>query len=231
MNSDTPSSAFSDEYANNPARPACTPPMAPNASGVPDPDKVPWAHFLREKVDGVGVFEGGATYRKGVWRPANGCAMNIAGNQGYCPVCREATVLRLDTLDVSPIDMHAPSVDEEIAMSNVGGDRTLAVTVMRPRAHALRVAWYVEPIAATWRRARRARKREKPAAIPIPSKKCCDDADAPDGRGSSRLQVLRPSRHGCAVARSGARIAPIRSRFRRTNFRWGNRPKVVFGSQ
>lgn len=135
-----------DEYANNPARPTGMI-IAPNASGVPDPDKVPWAHFLKKKVEGVGVFEGGATYQKGVWRPANGCAMNIAGNQGYCPVCREAAVLRIYSY-VSPIDMHAPATDEEIAM-NVGGDRVLSVSVMRPQKHALRVSWHVEPIAAS----------------------------------------------------------------------------------
>ena len=37
-------------------------------------------------------YEGGATYQKGVWRPARSCAMNSAGNTGgYCPVCRAKT--------------------------------------------------------------------------------------------------------------------------------------------
>lgn len=134
-----------DEYANNPTRaPGMI--MAPNASGVPDPDKVPWAHFLRKKIEGVGVFEGGATYQKGVWRPANGCAMNSAGNQGYCPVCREAAVLRIYGY-VSPIDTSAPSTSEELAF-NEGTDRILTVSVMRPVKHALKLTWHVEPIAA-----------------------------------------------------------------------------------
>lgn len=134
-----------DEYANNPMRaPGMI--MAPNASGVPDPDKVPWAHFLKKRIEGVGVFEGGATYQKGVWRPANGCAMNSAGNQKYCPVCREAAVLRIYGY-VSPIDMSAPSTNEELAFIE-GTDRNLSMTVMRPLTHTLKVTWHVEPIAA-----------------------------------------------------------------------------------
>ncbi|MBR5724097.1 MAG: Ig-like domain-containing protein [Bacteroidales bacterium] len=44
-----------------------------------DPKKVKWAKFLaddRYKFDGLGVFEGGMTWEKGVWRPSENSIMN-----------------------------------------------------------------------------------------------------------------------------------------------------------
>jgi len=65
-----------------------------NVSDTPDPDLVPWAHFLKNKVKGVGIVEGAAGVPKGRWRPTvSGCAMGAAGSvSGYCPVCRERVI-------------------------------------------------------------------------------------------------------------------------------------------
>jgi hypothetical protein len=130
-----------DEYAVNPMKPMW-PVQAPNASTTPDPLKVPWAHFLAKKVAGVGVFEGGATFQKGVWRPARSCAMNSAGQNAYCPVCREAVILRIYRY-VNPIDASGPSTTEEIQIKEDSPD-TLFVIPMQPEKHALSVTWYVE---------------------------------------------------------------------------------------
>jgi hypothetical protein len=132
-----------DEYAVNPMKPM-EPIMAPNAATTDDPEKVPWAHFLKANVGGVGIYKGGATYIEGVWRPAKGCAMNSAGHTGYCPVCREATVLRIYSY-VNPIDSYEPSTTQEVIVSTKT-DKFLAVTPMKPRGHALDVTWFVEPI-------------------------------------------------------------------------------------
>ena len=69
--------------------------------------------MLKKKVKGVGIYEGGATFQKGVWRPARTCAMNIGGNQ-YCPVCREQTLLVIYEY-VSPIDEATPDPAKDVA--------------------------------------------------------------------------------------------------------------------
>jgi len=133
-----------DEYQGNPNPP--TPPAramirAPNASTTPDPKKVPWAHMIKKRVKGVGVHEGGATYTKGVWRPARTCAMNAAGATSFCPVCREATVLVIYE-HVSPVDIVAPPTELEVSVA-VGDDTRLFVTPMAPLRHKLEVTWHV----------------------------------------------------------------------------------------
>jgi hypothetical protein len=134
-----------DEYAVNPGTPF-QPVSAPNASMTDDPERVPWAHFLKKNVGGVGVFKGGATYIEGVWRPARSCAMNSAGHINYCPVCREAAILRVYSY-VDPIDAYDPPTTQEIEI-NAGTNTVLAVTPMRPKSKPLDVAWFVEEVDA-----------------------------------------------------------------------------------
>jgi hypothetical protein len=131
-----------DEYAINPNPPGY-PIHAINATT--DPKEVPWQHFLDKKVKGVGVIEGGATYQKGVWRPSATCAMNAAGaGNGYCPVCREAAVLRIYAT-VSPIDK--ASQDPFVEMKCVDGDESkLVITPMQPKTHALKCEWFVDRV-------------------------------------------------------------------------------------
>ena len=130
-----------DEYTGNPGPPGRSI-RAANASTTDDPEEVPWAHFLEQKVKGVGIYEGGATYSSGVWRPANGCAMNSAGNNQFCPVCREAAVLAIYR-HVSPIDTYGPGVDKELFVVEGAREEELFVQPMTPE-HDLRVTWYVE---------------------------------------------------------------------------------------
>lgn len=131
-----------DEYANNPGPPE-HPIRAFNATS--DPKDIPWQHFLDKKVKGVGVFEGGATYQKGVWRPAQGCSMNSAGNSGgYCPVCREQAVLHIYRY-VNPIDR--TSQDPFTEMRVVAEDASkIVVTPMQPKTHDLVCEWYVDRV-------------------------------------------------------------------------------------
>jgi IgA Peptidase M64 len=131
-----------DEYANNPGPPGY-PIRAFNATS--DPKDVPWQHFLDKKVKGVGVYEGGATYQKGVYRPANGCSMNSAGNSGgYCPVCREQAVLHIYRY-VNPID--AISQNPQMEMKVIDGDASkITITPMRPMTHDLKCDWHVQRV-------------------------------------------------------------------------------------
>jgi hypothetical protein len=129
-----------DEYAIQPGPPGF-PLRAFNATS--DPKDVPWQHFLDKKVKGVGVFEGGATYKTGVWRPAQGCAMNSAGNAGgYCPVCREQCVLHIYRY-VSPIDLVSPNPQSEMKVVQDDGAQ-ITVTPMQPMTHDLLCQWYVD---------------------------------------------------------------------------------------
>jgi hypothetical protein len=137
-----------DEYAINPMAPRGMygrTLRAPNAYVSPEepkPTEVPWAHMLKKRVKGVGIYEGGATFKKGVWRPAASCAMNVGGVQ-FCPVCREQSVLRIYEY-VSPIDEASPRQGRVVRA--VEGDETvLSVTPMRPKKKKLKVDWFVEP--------------------------------------------------------------------------------------
>jgi len=126
-----------DEYAINPGEPRGQI-SAPNATT--DREHPPWQHFLDAKVKGVGVYEGGATFKKGVWRPAPGCAMNSGGGSPYCPVCLEAGVLRIYER-VSPIDQswpEAPHVSVQLGRDELP---EFAVLPMAPVGHTLKVKW------------------------------------------------------------------------------------------
>jgi hypothetical protein len=126
-----------DEYANNPGEPSGFV-NGPNATT--SPDKPPWQHFLDAKVPGVGVYEGGATFQKGVWRPAPGCAMNSGGGSPYCPVCREAAVLRIYER-VSPIDEVWPKEDVVEVAAGSNELPEFRVLPMAPVGHQLKVRW------------------------------------------------------------------------------------------
>jgi len=130
-----------DEYTGNPNPPTHVI-RGVNAATTNDPKEVPWRHFLEKRVKGVGIYEGGATYNKGVWRPARTCAMNAAGDTQFCPVCREANVLAIYG-HVNPIDLAAP--DPAGAITVTAGAKTgITVTPMAPKSRMLEVTWFVK---------------------------------------------------------------------------------------
>ncbi len=102
--------------------------------------------MIKKRVKGVGVYEGGATYSKGVWRPAQSCAMNAAGNNQYCPVCREQTIKVIYEY-VNPVDTSAPPTNLEVTAIE-GDDTRLLVTPMQPKKRPLKVFWHVKPLTA-----------------------------------------------------------------------------------
>ena len=71
-----------------------------NATSYPDRITVPWASMLLpgtkvptpENVtpkNGVGVYEGGATFKKGSYRPSLKCRMRSSHEDDFCPYCRQ----------------------------------------------------------------------------------------------------------------------------------------------
>lgn len=130
-----------DEYSNNPGEPRG---IFTAANASTSPENPPWQHFLDARYPGVGVYEGGATFYKGVWRPAPGCAMNSGGGSPYCPVCREAGVLAIYER-VSPIDRVWPA--SAVVTWGVGAEEKPAFRVlpMQPAGHNLEVKWFLGP--------------------------------------------------------------------------------------
>ena len=180
-----------DEYVRNTGSPHprwAKSIRAANAATTSDPRAVPWAHLISKRVKGIGVYEGGATFAKGVWRPARTCAMNVGGAP-FCAACREATVLVIYEY-VAPIDEATPSPERELTVLQGGEDR-LSVTPMRPAGHALTVCWFVEPITAG---------APGPEAPPVPSDLAGDPDDtgdiAGDLTGALRRKALPFAFHG-----------------------------------
>lgn len=71
-----------------------------NCDFTDDPELVKWSHFLadsRYKYDGLGVFEGGFTYWKGVWRPTESSIMRF-NTGGFNAPSREAIWYRMHKL-------------------------------------------------------------------------------------------------------------------------------------
>ncbi len=178
-----------DEYANNPGEPQG---FVNAANATTNPGNPPWQHFLDAKVPGVGVYEGGATFKKGVWRPAPGCAMNSGGGSAYCPVCLEAGVLRIYER-VSPIDEVWPkSADVQI----VAGEELpeFRVLTMKPASHSLKVRWILGPA----------------PVVTKPPEEEDEDADSPGDerldpfeKRLRRLRRARAAKEGKATKRRG----------------------------
>lgn len=178
-----------DEYAIHPAPPqgvfARTLRAANTHASTAKPrrEDVPWAHFLKKRTKGVGIFEGGATFKKGVWRPARSCAMNSAGNNQFCPVCREQSILVIYE-HVNPIDVAEP--DPGPMAIREGDDHMLRVTPMAPYKHKLHVDWYVAEHVVT--------EANSAAPAPIAVKRAQQDrgfyASPPSGK-KSRLAKLK----------------------------------------
>ncbi len=136
-----------DEYVNNPERPQGRI-FAANAVSTNDEDprkpppreEIPWKHWLAIGNKQVDVILGGATYQTGVFRPAQGCAMNTGGGK-YCWVCREEGVLRIYSY-LSPVDEYGPV--QPVVTLAPGESKEFFVLPMAPKRHELSVDWFLQ---------------------------------------------------------------------------------------
>jgi len=116
-----------------------------NVSLTDDPKKVPWRHWLEARHPSVGIHEGASGQPMHAWRPtASGCVMN--DGQEFCPVCREALVLRLYSI-VDPIDEVTPrppppGIREPILLWK--DPIEIRVRTLKPATHDLEVRWWIE---------------------------------------------------------------------------------------
>jgi hypothetical protein len=119
-----------------------------NVAATEDPERVPWRHWLEARHPSVGIHEGALGQPMDAWRPtASGCLMNDA--EVFCPVCREALVLRIYSI-VDPIDSvepraPPPGIREPILLWDEPVE--IRVRTMRPATHDLDVEWWIEPAA------------------------------------------------------------------------------------
>jgi hypothetical protein len=132
---------LSDEYSTE-THERGPPRTGINVTTTEDESKAPWAHWIARRVPGIGLYEGGAGQVRDVWRPvASGCLMN--DGEHFCPVCREAVVLRIYSL-VDPVESTTPPApDSEAGLLLRDEPLEFEVVVMRPETHALEVRWWL----------------------------------------------------------------------------------------
>ncbi|NOT32066.1 MAG: hypothetical protein HOP15_16590 [Planctomycetes bacterium] len=118
-----------------------------NVASSDEPELVSWRHWLAARHPSVGIYQGANGQVTGAWRPtAAGCLMN--DGEAFCPVCREALVLRIHEF-VDPIEEVEPpappkSIREPMRMWQ--DTLELRVRMMRPASHDLEVSWWVEVV-------------------------------------------------------------------------------------
>jgi hypothetical protein len=177
-----------------------------NISATDDVKRVPWRHWLEKRHPGVGVYEGAAGQPMNAWRPtASGCIMN--DGDAFCPVCREALVLRIYSI-VDPIDQvdppaPPPGIREPLVFS--GDALEIRVRTMRPARHDLGSPGGSSRRPST-RHAWRARSRAEgaPASPTAPRA-----AAAAEGRPADPARAHRRGRRQrCAEAEARARPVP-----------------------
>lgn len=116
-----------------------------NVAASEDEERSPWRHWLEARHPSVGMYEGACGQPQDAWRPtASGCVMN--DGQEFCPVCREAIVLRIYSL-VDPIERAEPPapgayVREPVLLTQ--GSSEFRVEVLQPASHRLEVSWWLE---------------------------------------------------------------------------------------
>jgi hypothetical protein len=171
-----------------------------NVAVSEDPEEAPWAHWIRAKVPGIGLYEGAAGQVRDAWKPtASGCVME--SGEFFCRVCQEALVLAIYQR-VDPIEDCKPPAPDSGAGLILGDEPLeLEVTVLRPTSHDLEVSWWVLPKGyqpttggATRRGARPLRDRSGDRRVrgplpPIEAKPWAVTSPDNDGRHRLRLRA------------------------------------------
>ncbi|HED67078.1 MAG TPA: hypothetical protein ENJ09_16160 [Planctomycetes bacterium] len=182
---------------------------SPNVSAESDPEKVPWAPWIRARAKGVGVYEGAAGRERGAYKPtASGCVM--LNGEFFCPPCREALLLAIYRL-VDPIEWESspPHPLDHTVSLELTDSLEFEVHVMRPRSHTIDTRWWVlpegeaprDPTGYDQRYAIQGRfsgdRRERGALRPIDAKPAQEIKHRKNGKHTFRLRAsdLEPGRY------------------------------------
>lgn len=107
-----------------------------NMSKESNPTLVKWKNWIG--VDGVGVYAYGSTGTEAIWyHPHQNCKMKYLGAK-FCPVCREALVLRILQKFGSPIKLSLP-LESRISMKSE--TMKLKLELYKPNPNTLRTIW------------------------------------------------------------------------------------------
>jgi len=107
-----------------------------NMSKESNPALVRWKNWIG--VDGVGVYAYGTTGAEAIWyHPHQNCKMKYLGVK-FCPVCREALVLKILQKFGSPIKSSVP-IESKISMK--GESMTLELELYKPNPNTLKTIW------------------------------------------------------------------------------------------
>jgi hypothetical protein len=127
-----------------------------NVSRSSDPRQVPWAHWIKALPKSIGIHEGGAGAFKGTYRPTvDGCILRgppsqefdgaDKGGRDFCPVCREAILLKIYQR-VSPVDDATPGVEPLRMDFELMKEQEILVQVKQPATHEIQVKFYYSPV-------------------------------------------------------------------------------------
>ena len=146
-----------------------------NVDFTSDPEKVKWAKFLKDEryqYDGLGVFEGGATYATGVWRPTENSMMRYNDSPFNAP-SREAIWYRIHKLAYG--DNWEYNYEDFVAYDAKNRKTAAATKTASPNNYVERRMEPTHPpvvVHQTWKEAMQKAKARKPApqqnAAPAP---------------------------------------------------------------
>lgn len=146
-----------------------------NVDFTSDPEKVKWAKFLKDEryqYDGLGVFEGGATYATGVWRPTENSMMRYNDSPFNAP-SREAIWYRIHKLAYG--DDWEYNYEDFVAYDAKNRKTAAATKTASPNNYVERRMEPTHPpvvVHQTWKEAMQKAKARKPApqqnAAPAP---------------------------------------------------------------
>lgn len=146
-----------------------------NVDFTSDPEKVKWAKFLKDEryqYDGLGVFEGGATYATGVWRPTENSMMRYNDSPFNAP-SREAIWYRIHKLAYG--DNWEYNYEDFVAYDAKNRKTAAATKMASPNNYVERRMEPTHPpvvVHQTWKEAMQKAKARKPApqqnAAPAP---------------------------------------------------------------
>jgi hypothetical protein len=109
-----------------------------NMTKESNPELVKWKNWLG--TNGTGIFQYGTTGLQALWyRPHQGCKMRSLGNE-FCPVCKEAIVLKILQKFGSPIKYFSPEQQNLTATSK---PVPFLINLYKPDPNTLRTKWFL----------------------------------------------------------------------------------------